>query len=312
MAKNQLKKCLWILDTIYRTGGISYKDLSARWEMERGKDGIGKLSNSSFREYIHMIEDMFDINIDCISSNGYKYCITSEHDLDGRNARSRLLKAFAVNNILSSNSVLEGRVIYEEIPSGEKHLLPILDAMRMNREIEVVYASFNRQDTRTYRVEPYAVKVHHRRWYLLARYSESGDFRHLALDRMKEVMMLDTTFTIDPGFDTEAYYDGAYGVLTGMEDEYDIEDVRIRVYNDFHRVEYLRTLPLHRSQKEVETSSEYAVFAYRLRPTDDFLNAVLALGGDAEVLEPAWFREYVAEELKRMLGRYDGNITRLL
>ncbi|MDE7410149.1 MAG: WYL domain-containing protein [Muribaculaceae bacterium] len=304
MAKNQLKKCLWILDTIYRTGGISYKDICVRWEREHGKDGMGRLSNSSFREYIDRIEDMFDINIDCIPSAGYKYRITSEHDLEGRNAGSRLLKAFAVNNILSGNSALEGRVIYEEIPSGEKHLLPILDAMRINRVIEVGYASFNRQDPRTYRVEPYAVKVHHRRWYLLARDCGKWDFRHLALDRMKEVRMLDATFTIDPEFDVDAYYDGAYGVITGMEDEYDIEDVRIKVYNDFHRVEYLRTLPLHRSQREVETSEDQAVFAYRLRPTDDFLNAVLALGGDAEVLEPAWFRDYVAEELKRMLGRY--------
>ena len=135
MAKNQLKKCLWILDTIYRTGGINYKDISDRWEREHGKDGIGKLGNSSFREYIHLIEDLFDINIDCITTDDYKYRITSEHELDGRNAGSRLLKAFAVNNILSDNRALEGRVIYEDFPSGEKYLVPLLDAMRMNMEI---------------------------------------------------------------------------------------------------------------------------------------------------------------------------------
>ena len=89
-----------------------------------------------------------------------------------------------------------------------------------------------------------------------------------------------------------------------MDDEYDIEEVRIKVYNDFHRVDYLRTLPLHSTQKEAETTSEYAVFTYRIRPTDDFLYAVLALGGDAEVLEPEWYRDYVVKELNRMLGRY--------
>lgn len=305
MAKNQLKKCLWILDAIYRTGGITYKDIYARWEREHGKDGIGKLSKSSFREYIRLLEDVFDINIESIPSTGYKYCITSEHDLEGRNARSRLLKAFAVNSILSSNHALEGRVIYEEIPSGEQHLLPILDAMRINRVMEVVYSSFRRREPVSYCIEPYAVKVHQRRWYLLAKDSGRNVFRHLALDRMQDVRTLDDSFIIDSGFDLDAYYDGAYGVLTGMEDEYDIEDVRIKVYNDFHRVEYLRTLPMHRSQKEVETSLEHSVFSYRLRPTDDFLNAVLALGGDAEILEPEWFRNYVVEELRRMLGRYE-------
>lgn len=290
MAKNQLKKCLWILDTIYRTGGISYKEIGSRWEREHGKDGIGKISNSSFREYIHLIEDMFDINIDCTHTADYKYRITSDHDLEGRNAGSRLLKAFAVNNILSGNRALEGRVIHEDIPSGEKYLLPILDAIRMNWVIDVAYASFRRTESVSYRVEPYAVNMHHRRWYLLARECEGREFRHLALDRMKEVNVLDAEFTIDPAFDVDAYYDGAFGVITCMEDDYDIEDIRIKVYNDSHRVDYLRTLPLHRSQKEVETTAEHSIFSYRLRPTDDFLSAVLALGGDAEVLEPAWFR----------------------
>ena len=215
-----------------------------------------------------------------------------------------LLKAFAVNNILSGNRALEGREIYEEIPSGEKHLIPILDAMRMNRVIDVAYASFRRTASVSYSVEPYAVKMHHRRWYLLARECEGGAFRHLALDWMKEVSVLDAEFTIDSAFDVDTYYDGAFGVITGMEDDYDIEDVRIKVYNDFHRVDYLRTLPLHRSQKEVETATGYSVFSYRLRPTDDFLSAVLALGGDAEVLTPEWFRGYVCTELIRMLGRY--------
>ena len=82
-------------------------------------------------------------------------------------------------------------------------------------------------------------------------------------------------------------------------------DVRIKVYNDFHRVEYLRTLPLHRSRKEMKSSQDHAVFSYRLRPTDDFLHTVFALGEDAEVLDPEWFRDYVSAELKRMLGRYE-------
>ena len=120
MAKNQLKKCLWVLDTIYRTGGISYKDIAARWEREHGDDEMGKLSNSTFRYYIDLLQDLFDVNIDCIASDGYKYRITGEHDLDGSQAKSWLLSSFAVNNTLNGNRALEGRVIYEEIPSGEK------------------------------------------------------------------------------------------------------------------------------------------------------------------------------------------------
>ena len=299
-----MKKCLWVLDTIYRTGGISYKDIAARWEREHGHDEMGKLGNSTFRYYIDLLQDLFDVNIECIASDDYKYRITSEHDLDGRNAKNWLLSAFAVNNIINGNRALEGRVMYEDIPSGEKFLLPILDAMRQWRELDILYTPFYREDPKLHHVQPYAVKVNQRRWYLLARNPKGGKPFHLALDRMDKVVITDEQFTIDPTFDIDAYYYAAFGVITGMEDELDIENVRIKVYNDYHRADYLRTLPLHRSQLIIESTPEYTIFEYRLRPTDDFLAAILALGGNAEVLSPEWYRNYVIDEARRMIGRY--------
>ena len=304
MAKNQLKKCLWVLDTIYRTGGISYKDIASRWDREHGDDEMGKLSNSTFRYYIDLLQDLFDVNIDCIASDGYKYRITSEHDLDGHQAKSWLLSAFAVNNVLNGNRALEGRVIYEDIPSGEKFLLPILDAMRQDREIDILYTTFYRAEPRLRHVQPYAVKVNQRRWYLLAKNTESCKPFHLALDRMVRIELTDRHFELDPTFDINAYYDAAFGVITGIEDDLDIEKIRVKVYNDYHRADYLRTLPLHKSQIIVDSTPEYTIFEYHLRPTDDFLSAILALGGDAEVLSPTWYKLYVMEELRRLSLRY--------
>lgn len=304
MAKNQMKKCLWVLDTIYRTGGISYKDIAARWEREHGHDEMGKLGNSTFRYYIDLLQDLFDVNIECIASDDYKYRITSEHDLDGRNAKNWLLSAFAVNNIINGNRALEGRVMYEDIPSGEKFLLPILDAMRQWRELDILYTPFYREDPKLHHVQPYAVKVNQRRWYLLARNPKGGKPFHLALDRMDKVVITDEQFTIDPTFDIDTYYDAVFGVIAGMEDELDIEKIKVKVYNDSNSSDYLRTLPLHKSQIVIESTPEYTVFEYRLRPTDDFLAAILALGGNAEVLSPDWFRNYVIDEARRMIGRY--------
>ena len=304
MAKNQLKKCLWVLDTIYRTGGISYKDIATRWEREHGDDEMGKLSNSTFRYYIDLLQDLFDVNIDCIASDGYKYRITSEHDLDGHQAKNWLLSAFAVNNMLSGNRTLEGRIIYEEIPSGEKFLLPILDAMRHNREIDIHYTPFYRSEPKIHHVQPYAVRVNQRRWYLLAKDPDECRFFHLALDRIAKIEPTDKSFDIDPTFDLDAYYDAAFGVLTGMEEEYDIEKVRIKVYNDYHRADYIRTLPLHKSQQVIDSTPRHTIFEYRLRPTDDFLSAILALGADAEVISPGWYRDYVRKEIERSQLRY--------
>lgn len=305
MARNQINKCLWVLDTIYRTGGISYKDIAARWDREHAGDGMGKLSNSTFRYYIGLIEEMFDLNIDCIAADGYKYRITSEHDLYDNNAKSRLLNAFAVDNLLSDNRALEGRVLYEDVPSGHPFLIPLLEAMREGLRVEVCYRRFNRAEPLIHIVEPYAVKVDRRRWYLLACDPATSGMFHLALDRMIRLETTEQRFDIAPDFDIDAFYDGAFGVIVGDRRNLAIEHVRIKVYNDYHRADYLSTLPLHHSQKMIEVTPAHTIFEYRLRPTDDFLSAITELGGDAEVLSPAWFRDYVATELRRALDRYN-------
>ena len=67
---------------------------------------------------------------------------------------------------------------------------------------------------------------------------------------------------------------------------------------------YLRTLPLHASQKELVSTEEYADFEYFLRPTFDFMQELLSQGDEIEVLEPKSFREEMKDILQRMLKRY--------
>jgi predicted DNA-binding transcriptional regulator YafY len=67
---------------------------------------------------------------------------------------------------------------------------------------------------------------------------------------------------------------------------------------------YVRTLPLHHSQKEIKTTDQYADFEFYLKPTFDFRQELLAQGHDVEVLLPAQLREEMKEMLEKMLGRY--------
>ena len=57
---------------------------------------------------------------------------------------------------------------------------------------------------------------------------------------------------------------------------------------------YLRTLPLHPSQEEVERAEDYSIFTYFVRPTFDFVQELLALGESAEVLSPKTLRKEIS------------------
>jgi predicted DNA-binding transcriptional regulator YafY len=70
-------------------------------------------------------------------------------------------------------------------------------------------------------------------------------------------------------------------------------------------VEYLRTLPLHRSQEEVLTKhKQFSEFQYRLCLTPELSTQLLAMGENVEVLEPMELREEIKRRLEECLTKY--------
>ena len=60
--------------------------------------------------------------------------------------------------------------------------------------------------------------------------------------------------------------DTTFGIIVEKED-YDVETIRLKVYDTNHRREYMRSLPLHWTQQETEQHGNYSIFEMRLAPT---------------------------------------------
>jgi hypothetical protein len=73
-----------------------------------------------------------------------------------------------------------------------------------------------------------------------------------------------------------------------------VETVVIRAFGK--EANYLRDLPLHHSQKEVETTDAYSDFSLTLSPTADFFSPLLSRGAAIKVLSPQW----LADEIKQL------------
>ena len=87
-----------------------------------------------------------------------------------------------------------------------------------------------------------------------------------------------------------------------FEVQYTLSDFSIEP--QLQNIGYLRTLPLHASQRELASTEEYADFEYNLRPTFDFKQELLAQGDEVEVLEPAEFRKEMKDIVLQMVKRY--------
>ena len=65
-----------------------------------------------------------------------------------------------------------------------------------------------------------------------------------------------------------------------------------------------RALPLHHTQREVETGEWYSVFEYRMKPTFDLKQELLSRGDAVEVLSPQSLRDEMQEEIINMYNLY--------
>ena len=87
-----------------------------------------------------------------------------------------------------------------------------------------------------------------------------------------------------------------------MGSNFPVERIKLKIYGSQRY--YLRTLPLHHSQVEMERHEDWSLFSLRLRPTLDFQQEILSRGADIEVLEPASLRDAMAERVRQLAGRY--------
>ena len=296
MAKNYFNRYVWLVSLIQRYGYITLKEINYQWTRSSLNDDGDEMPERTFFHHRDAIESMFDISIKCDRSRGYY--IENTDDLANDSIKNWMLQSLAMNNILRESKDMHRRILCEEIPSSQKWLAPIISAMKDECTIEMTYQSFNRDESNTFEAEPYCIKMSQGRWYVLARSVYYDHPRTYALDRILDLKQTTEKFELPEGFDAEESFSGCMGIITS----YKPETVEIKV--DSYQSKYLRSLPLHSSQEEIETGPDYSVFRYWIRPTFDLERAFLSQGKALGVLKPQWLRDKLANEIKETLNLY--------
>ena len=297
---NQLPKYTWLIETISRSGKISHKDLSDKWQRHKELSDCRPLHRATFNRWREAIYDQFGIVIECQKTGGYLYYVANPQDIDEDKLKKWMLDSYAVGNAIGENLSLKGRIVVDEIPSGRDHLTTILEAMKDNRILNITYHSFKKMHGYTFPIEPYCVKLFENRWYVLAHNIQYDDIRLYGLDRIKNVEVMSETFRLPKDFNAESYFSTAFGIVVGTDEK--PEKIIIRA-NEDHK-HYLRSLPLHHSQRLIEDVGEYADFELFLAPTYDFVMKLLQVGSMVEVIEPAHLRKTMKGWISDMYQLY--------
>ena len=275
-----INRYVWFVTTIYSRGPISLEEIQHRYESHFGRGE--ELSERQFHRYTDAVEELFDIEIK-YSRTQRGYVVADREGIDNMAMRKWLIQTFSVNNILHESQDLKNRILLEYVPSGQQHLTTIVDAMRESVSLSMTYQSFWMDEPATFEVEPYCVKLFEQRWYMLGKSEGYDDLRIYALDRIKALEPTERKFKLPKKFDAAKFFEDYYGIIIS-DDDYDVCPVALQV--DAQQSNYLRTLPLHHTQVEVECNEKYSIFECRLCPTFDFRQKLLSMGGSIEVIAP--------------------------
>ena len=262
---------------------------------EDGKE----LATRTFANHIASIADIFGIDIKCDRRDN-TYCIENTEDLNGRGIRNWMLNALSLKSLLAEGASLHDRIFFDEVPSKDKFLSIIIQAIRDGKKVEIRYQSYRKPEEDHFVFEPYFLKEFKRRWYLYGYKGDPDGCRMLALDRMITATITSESFILPKEFSADGYFGNIYGVRVYS----DMKPERVLLKVSSIQTKYFRSLPLHRSQKEVETHEDYSVFSYFLTTDYDFKQDILSFGDSIEVLEPKGLRSDIASKISNSHKMY--------
>ena len=290
---------IWLVNTIAR-GPITRAAIDDKWARASVNDyKTDSIPECTFHRWRNNVELLFDVTIKC-NTRG-EYYIEDGNNLHSDDWRNRMFQLFAMNSLIKDSKELRHRILHEHVPSGDKFLTTVVEAMRDSCVLEMTYQGFAKTEPSSFMVEPYCLKMFKQRWYMLALSTGIDEIRVYSLDRIHAIEPTSRKYKLPKGFDAELYFRNTYGV-SGMECDPQLVEIRIEAY----QANYLRTLPIHSSQEEIERNDDYSVFRYNIVPTFEFMQELRKQGSTLEVLSPKWLRDEFTQEAVNLYGMYKG------
>ena len=179
--------------------------------------------------------------------------------------------------------------------SGLHNLEGLIFAIKNSKIITFNYTK-NWEGISTKRVvEPYALKEFKNRWYLLANEVDGKDFflKTFGLDRISDFEVNSKTFKKQE-VDIDKLFVNSFGIISTL----DQIPEKIILSFDYEQGKFIKTLPIHHSQKVlIDNDSEYRI-ELTLVPTYDFYQELLTHTGRMKIISPENVRDKYFEFIK--------------
>ena len=224
------------------------------------------------------------------------------------NSFFKFLEIFTVAEIFSdslnnSNRILE-YVDFDDSRSfqGIEHLKLLLIAISQNQRITFEHENYTKNTVTRYTITPLLLKEFENRWYVIGVPGDINDIRTFGIDRVSHLQIRGLS-KIDKSQYSKRL--AKFDQIVGLNYLDNTPPVEVRLLVNHIHIKYMRSLPLHHSQK-IHSENEKGQFFvdFFLIPNYEFTSQILKIGNQVEVIYPEALRVKVADILRKALGRY--------
>jgi predicted DNA-binding transcriptional regulator YafY len=285
----KLNRYVLIIQKLRRAGekGAGFEEIQDYIFRNSGtQDPEDRISQRTFQRYIHSIRDSFGIKIAC---NGFG-CYSIEQESSEQKLSLRLLEAIHLYSLPAIDGSLNGRIQLDERPLKGKELIPeIIDALRENRKVKFTYQKFVDNSFTERVLDPYGIKEYNNRWYLVGLDSDKK-IKVFGLDRIGSFRITSERFTFPKEFNLTEYFRYCYGVT--RPDTSKAPEIIVLEFSEFTG-KYIKTCPLHPSQKVLEETEKLLRISLELYITNELIGVLRSYGSDVRIVGPVSLRRKI-------------------
>ena len=212
---------------------------------------------------------------------------------------TRMIDAFSIHHALQEGNKLSPSVFLEKRKSlGTEHIHGIIHAIQNNYILKFTHKKHWEDFTSQREVKPIAIKESQQRWYLVALDKKNDVVKTFGLDRISNLQITDAKFKPFK-YDVEKEFQHAFGVLTDEAKE------KIILKFSWQQGNYVKSFPLHQSQRIVEENKDFVLVEIAIHPTNDIIMEILKQGSNVKVIAPISLQNEIKNRISAMTQLYN-------
>ncbi|KMQ72346.1 helix-turn-helix transcriptional regulator [Chryseobacterium koreense] len=264
--------------------------------------GVTSYSIRTLQRDIKEISRLFNISIHNKKKGDNRYYIERKDELENDDYNQKLLESFQISNTLNLHPDFSDFIFFESRkPSGLHLFYDLFFAIRNKRIIKFEHYNYKTKEKTVRKVHPLALKESGNRWYLISIDTKDKMLKSFGLDRISFLEVTKSKFRENYKCNLKEHFKHSFGVMniSGQNPE------KIVLRCGKEQGEYIKSFPLHQSQRYLRETQENIYLEFFLHPTYDFMQELLSYGEEVTIEEPASFANQIKSKLKKAYENYE-------